>query len=99
MATVMFLYGLPNQLIVAESPDVIEGIIADAVAEGDRMYVGFHSQGSYLDMSAIDHEDIRRLSPEQLVGMGERRDSFTDMRVRLDLIVAFRDAHPGEVIE
>lgn len=93
------MYGLSNQLIVAESPDVVDGIINEAVAEGDRMYVALHSQGSYLDMSAIDPEDIRRLSPEQLVSMGERRDSFTDMRVRLDLIVAFRDAHPGEVIE
>jgi hypothetical protein len=93
------MYGLPNQLVVAESPDVLEGIISDAVASGDRLFISLHSQGSYLDMSGIPASELRRMEPEQIVARAERRDSFTDLRIRHELVVAFREAHPGEVVE
>lgn len=94
MASIVYMHGLMGQLLVAESPDTVERIVTEADEDTeDTGFVTLHSQGSYMDVKEAGRA-------QGMVFMeGERKDSFTDIKVRHAAILAVREAHPGEVPE
>lgn len=99
MASALFMYGLPQPLIIAEDPDVASDIVDAARDAGESAFCLLHSQGSYLDVSNIGKEKLFKMLPAEVVGAAEQKFSFTDMKVRHEAVLAIRGVHPGEVPE
>lgn len=96
MASIIYMHGLMTTIVVVETPDVVEQKVQEAKDDADDTgFVTLNSLGSYMDV----HEAGR--DPQQgLIFMeGERKDSFTPVKVRHEAILAVRGDHPGEVPE
>ena len=98
MPSAVFIYATPTPFIAVEDPDVVEQAVEAARAD-EQMYVHLHSMASYFDLNKIDKEKVVKMSPQEMMVAAERKESYTDLKLRSDLVFAIRGTHPGEVPE
>lgn len=90
MPSLLHMYGSPMFISVAELPAVVQERIDEAKLEGSD-WVVLTSFGR-----VVEYSEPLQYGPV-VYKTGEQKDSFKEVRVRHEIVLAIREAHPGEI--